>query len=1658
MKNNNKMATFFKILILAIVLGAAGSQQLKAQDNSGTEFWFTLFAETYIDHLPGVYIVSYYDCTVTIDYVARDPALDPAGLPECTRNVVTVVGGVPKYVDIPFDAQAACWRFSDDLETPETVGYNGIKVTSTAPIALYSQFFTAASSEMTPIFPVEDMGTDYIVSAYREITSETTNFNARTTVVGIEDNTEVTFTLPDYCWTSSTDADGAMTHGPGSSWTVTLNEGETYTVLSNDNGQGLTFTPTGSSVTVTNNQGLNGMKVSATKIISVLGGTDCTWVGNDEYPGCGACDLTCTHLKPTSKWDTRFVTTQTLVRPNQMSLATGLASPPTPNIEPYPADFNELSVADYLIITAKDDATTINITGVANYTKNLDAGEWFIYESPGNSNPSTPPPTTSPGAANHLIEANNPIQVVQMMKGWQCDNNNPADPTQMSVIEEAIWKDNYIVTNPTQYANNFFAFIVKEPFGNNVARNSLNLSVNGADLPIATGISATNNGTGGWTQIGTEPYFFQRVTFSTAGAAIRAKSVALTPGGTTYPFAFYASGSTNASSYGYMGGNVCQLKVFAHADTGNVCLGTPVPLILDSTQFGGPVGGVTNYTYSWIIDNGVDTIFNFSSIGLDPDTSYTPTPADTLGIYTGYLVITDNADCQAIDTFVVYIEKNIPSPTVGPDVTVCEGDTIFLSANSSLDEVTYLWSGPADFSDTDQNPIIPNATATMDGTYNVTIANNGCTSLPVSVNVTVTPGASIILFSAVGTDAQAVCDSTPIINITYSIGGTGTGAGATGLPTGVTGIFNSGTLTISGTPTDTGTFNYTIITTGTCKQDTALGAIVVNSAAAIDSIPFTNESFCGAGDGAITIYATGTDLTYSIDGGETYGGSDTFNNLAAGTYTVFVNNTSNCPVNGGIISISSPGASPAPTAIANPATVCVGDSFLLYVSTTVGGETYNWSGPNSYTATGDSVTINTVTASMAGTYTVTAILEGCTSPGGSVTVTVNPNDSIALTSAVGTDNQDICLSIPLTNITYAIGGGDTSPNATGLPTGVTGFFNSGTFTISGTPADTGTFYYTVTTTGSCMQATATGTITVNSCIQPIASFTPSATTICLGDSITFTENSSGTNTNTWNWTFNSGTPTTATTQGPHTVQYNAPGTYNVILEITDDNGTDDTTMTITVNPLPTVDAGMDQAVCSGGAVTLSGSGATSYTWDNGVSDGVAFTPTATKTYNVTGADGNNCENTDMVIVTVNNCIDPIASFTPSATTICLGDSITFTDKSTGTNVNTWNWIFNGATPNNINTQGPHTVQYNAPGTYNVILQITDDNELDDTTMTITVQALPTVVAGLDQTLCSGDTVTLNGSGATNYVWDNGVNDGMSFTPTVTNTYTVTGTDSNGCSNTDQVVVNVIVPPTPQFTADTLILCLKPQQAFTFYNQTETSSGGNGTSFWDFGDNTGDIGDTVSHSYPSTGSYNISLTTSSLIDNSCSVTLTKENYVNVYNNPIADFTTTPEIITMLNPIVNFMDASSLNIIMWSWDINGLDTFNTQNSSYTFPEDTGTYYVNLSVTDNNGCKSSKNSIIVIDGDYSIYVPTAFTPDGNSFNEGFAPKGFGISEDNYSFFIFDRWGELMFETHTKFQPWDAYYKGNLVSTGNYVWKLKFKDLNNVFHQQIGTVTLVK
>jgi hypothetical protein len=203
-----------------------------------------------------------------------------------------------------------------------------------------------------------------------------------------------------------------------------------------------------------------------------------------------------------------------------------------------------------------------------------------------------------------------------------------------------------------------------------------------------------------------------------------------------------------------------------------------------------------------------------------------------------------------------------------------------------------------------------------------------------------------------------------------------------------------------------------------------------------------------------------------------------------------------------------------------------------------------------------------------------------------------------------------------------------------------------------------------------------------------------------------------------------------------------------------------------------VNAGPDQSICSGASITISATGANTYIWNNGITNGVAFNPTATATYIVTGTS-NGCIGTDQVVVTVNNLPNVNAGVDQS---ICLGQSVTLV--ASGATTYTWNQnITNG-----VAFEPTSTLTYTVVGTNPMGCIATDQ-------VTVTVNNPPIVNAGIDQSICLGQSVTLAASGASTYTWNQNVTNGVAFNPTSTATYSVTGT-SNGCTATDQVTVTV----------------------------------------------------------------------------------------------------------------------------------------------------------------------------------------------------------------------------------------------------------------------------
>ncbi len=249
------------------------------------------------------------------------------------------------------------------------------------------------------------------------------------------------------------------------------------------------------------------------------------------------------------------------------------------------------------------------------------------------------------------------------------------------------------------------------------------------------------------------------------------------------------------------------------------------------------------------------------------------------------------------------------------------------------------------------------------------------------------------------------------------------------------------------------------------------------------------------------------------------------------------------------------------------------------------------------------------------------------------------------------------------------------------------------------------------------------------------------------------------------------------------------------------NGCSNTaTKVVTVKTLPTVTASATStSICAGETVILTGGGAMSYAWNNGATNGIAFAPSTTKTYTVTGTT-NGCSNTATKVVTVKTL--PTVTASATSTSICAGETVILTGG--GAMSYAWN---NGAT-NGIAFTPSTTKTYTVTGTTNGCS--------NTATKMVTVKTIPTVTASATSTsICAGETVTLTGGGATSYTWNNGATNGIAFTPSTTKTYTVTGT-TNGCSNTATKMVTVIptVTPTASISADKSTICPSELVNFT----------------------------------------------------------------------------------------------------------------------------------------------------------------------------------------------------------------------------------------------------
>ncbi len=1066
-------------------------------------------------------------------------------------------------------------------------------------------------------------------------------------------------------------------------------------------------------------------------------------------------------------------------------------------------------------------------------------------------------------------------------------------------------------------------------------------------------------------------------------------------------------------------------------------------------------------TYTW-----TPTITN--------NTPFTPALGTTTYSVTG----TTAAGCTGTDQVVVTVNPN-PTPIIQGPTTYCVGNDPILSTSTTFD--SYSWSSGVS---------TPTATVTQ--------ANN-----PITVSVTnafgcigTSPAFTVTQTSAISsTSTVAICQgqSSVIHGITQTVAGvySETFVSIQGCDS-----ISNVTLVVNPLPTVNAGIDQTVCTGSQTTLNGTGAATYTWSPAATNGIPFTQAigsttyTVTGtSGNGCIntdqvvitvnplpTVNA-GLDQTICI--GETVtlagAGANTYtwtapvqNNVAfapagTATYTATGTDINGC-INTDQVLVT---VNPLPTVNAGAdQAICIGQIVTLSGG---GAATYTWTAPvqNSvsfaptatatYTATGTDingcvntdqvvVTVNplptvnagndqaicigqsvTLTGGGAFTYTWTAPVQN----GISFSPTATATYTLTGTSAAGCVNTDqVVVTVnPLPTVdagldqTICIGQTVTLAGAGANTYSWTAPVQNN---VAFSPSTTTTYTVTGTSLAGC-----TNTDQVLVTVNPLPTVAAgNDVTICSGATVTLS--GGGAATYTWTAPVQNGVPFSPTTTATFTVSgTSAAGCIN----------TDQ--VLVTVNPIPTVTAGNDVTICVGAAVTLSGGGATTYSWSPAVNNGIAFTPAAgTTTYTVTGTSAG-CTNTDQVVVTVNPL--PILS-AGTDVAVCAGQQVTLNASGAV------NYSWSGGITNGLAFTPNSTTTYTVTGTSAAGCVATDQ-------VLVTVNPIPNVFAGNDVVTCPDQTVVLTGSGAATYTWSPTVTNGVAFTPTAgATTYTVTGTSAAGCTNTDQVLVTVNANLTAAFSPSVTEGCAP--LTVTFTNNTANSF----DCIWTMSDGTVLTGCTsVTNTFEQPGCYDISLTVTSA--NGCVTSLTQPDLICVDANPVASFIPSAGQISELNMNVDFNNTSD-NATQYIWnfgDTSPLTTEENPSHDYTGNE-IGIYDVTLIAISPAGCTDTAYSTIQIYEEVIFYVPNTFTPDDNTYNPIFKPIfTSGYDPFDYGLYIYNRWGEIIFESHNTEIGWDGTYGSNqeidMVQDGTYTWKIEFKvSKNDERRMEVGHVNVIR
>lgn len=968
-------------------------------------------------------------------------------------------------------------------------------------------------------------------------------------------------------------------------------------------------------------------------------------------------------------------------------------------------------------------------------------------------------------------------------------------------------------------------------------------------------------------------------------------------------------------------------------------------------------------------------------------------PVATPSVTTTYTVTVSDASLGCTSTSAVTLTVNpLPVVDAGVSTAICTGTTTTLNASGATN---FVWSPAGSLSSSTVSNPTSSATATT--TYTVVGTDgNGCSSsdtvtvtvnpLPVvdaGANTTICPSSAITLNGSGATTylwSPAATLSNPAISNPVASPSSATTYTVVG--TDVNGCSSSDAVTISINPIN-------VFTTGTAT-------ICAGASTSLGAFGASNYSWSPAGtlSNASVSSPVATPLTTT-------------------TYTVVGTNAAGCN-DTAFVTIT---VNPSPLVDAGVSTaICSGATTTLNAT---GAVNYSWSPAGSLSSS----TVSNPTSSATSTTTYTVIgtdANGCSATD-NITVTVNPLPTVDAGS-----NVNIC---PGSSTTL---NGSGATNYAWSPAG--SLDNPAVSNPVATPSSSTTYTVTGTDINGC---SATDVVTVN--VSGIIVTANSASSAICAGSNTVLSAGGGT---AYLWS-PSATLSNDTATNPIATPVSTT-TYTVIGTAGPGAGCNDTAfVTVTVNPLPIVDAGSAISICSGTTTTLNASGAVAYVWSpaGSLSSAVVSNPTSSATssttYTVVGTDANGCSSSDTVSITVQSL--PSAS-AGTAAAICNGTSTMLNGSGGGTY--SWSPAISLSSPTIANPVASPTA------TTNYTVTVTNAGGCTATsTVTVTVNPVPTATVSANVTICNGASTTLTAGGGGTYLWSpagslsNPAISNPVATPSSTTTYTVAV--SNGmCTSTTSVTVTV---------NSTLSMATATTVTATCGNADGSITAGavtGGSSPFTYSLNGGAAQSSAAFSGLTSGSYLLMVTDAAGCSFSQTVNVGSILGVN------AAFTANPS--SGSSPLTVDLTNGSNGATGYIWDFGDGSSSVLTNPSVIYTVN-GTYVITLVAYNGSfACSDTTTITINVFDQAMMVVPNVFTPNGDTRNDVFVVQSTGIKELNGT--IYNRWGKKIAEwSGSPTLGWDGKINGNAAEDGTYYYVIKATGFDEKEYDAAGFLQLI-